>query len=1710
MPKRFLALTFLFTASLGADPFQFSDGDRVVFVGNTFIERAARNDYIETFLTQSLVDKNITFRNLGWSADTVTGESRAYFGNAAEGYGRLMKAISAINPTVVIANYGGNEAFEGKAGLQGFIDGYKKLLADFEKAGARKIVFLSPLRHESLGLPLPDPASNNENLEVYTDAIQRLAIERSSPFVNLFQTFGKPSKIWPDGPLTSNTMHLTPYGYWRAAHHLAGDLNVPRPHWELDLNADGASNIVQGTKLTDMKSEDAGLSFQLHDELLPLPPSPGPQDGGRVIRFHRLKKGKHALLIDKQIVAIADEGEWSAGVRTFSGPDFQQVEELRQTIREKNELFFHHWRPQNETYILGFRKGEQGRNAVEIPQFIPLVSEKEKAITLLSKPQPRLYQLMPENAARKIAVNAPAHAEQKPEPPTESKPAAEIQESPLSLVKASWIWFPKGNALENVSGGSRFFRRRLQLPQGAKIKTARFMGTADNVLTLWVNGKQILNDGNWADVSTADLKQGLNSEEVFIAAEARNDGDSPAGLIAAVRIEFEEGNPIECVTDEKWRSSETQSEGWQEPKFDDAQWVLAKVTAGYGSAPWGELRNAGAPPVDSNDPESERASFKMPEEFEVNLFAQEPMIRNPIRMNWDEQGRLWVATSPIYPHIKPGQKATDSIIILEDTDKDGVADKSTVFVDDLLIPTGVIPGDGGAYIANSTELIHLKDTDGDGRADTTHVVLSAFGTEDTHHILHTLRWGPGGLLYFNQSIYIHSHIETPYGVRRLNGSGIWQFQPSTMKLEVVSRGMVNPWGHHWDRWGQSFASDGAGGEGIYYAFPGSAFQTARDVRRTMRGLNPGQPKMCGLEILSGRHMPETYDGSFIVNDFRAHRVSRFVLTEEGSGYKSTKMPDLITSSNRSFRPVDVKMGPDGALYIADWYNPIINHGEVDFRDPRRDKDHGRIWRVTAKGRPLVNPPAFIDATPDALLQVLKQPEQWARTTTKRLLREMGKEKVMPALKRWEANGVGGTALAGSSDADANHLLLETLWVYQALDVPNPELLKRVIKSEDHRARAAAVRVLSHWQNRLPEASALFKTLVIDPHPQVRLETVNALRLSESPDAAQAAMKAIEMPMDPNLDFALELTMRTLEKQWAPKLAAGEQPFGGSTAALLFAVKSSEGNAPLKPLLDSFRAGKITPEFLDQTIRLLADKGDQQQLGALIEMAAATAEGNPDTSEKLISLILPSIVRRNIRDIGTKEQFQTLLSVKHERLLSESLRMAGRVRHQPALPRLLEVARSSDRAPLRAAAVQGLGFIGGAEAKEFLLSMTGPEQSFVIRREAVNALVSVDINLSAQGAVSLLSNTENVAQAGSIFDILLRHQQGPTALASALEGKAVSPEVLLIGQKKARSARTGRQELLAALNKAGEIPPMPRKLTPAQEKEILAKVKSQGDPTLGERIYRLPALTCQQCHAIGGAGGLVGPDISSLGASAPVDYLLDSILEPGKKIKEGYHTTTVLTKDDEVLSGTVIKESDTELILIDAAGEEHTLPADQIASKKITQTSLMPEGLTASLKTDEFIHLLRFLSEVGKGDFTVSHQPFVRRWRTLTPSPQTMKRIEQLGGGVLAETDEWTPAYSLVNGSLPLTQLPRWQHEGKQYSAVKFEIDVTQPGDIEFKFLPPRGLHWLEAGKLDPIDKLDAKSLTKGLHWLTVIIDQQEGRGSFSVEVSGGAKIIGGQ
>jgi putative heme-binding domain-containing protein len=1085
------------------------------------------------------------------------------------------------------------------------------------------------------------------------------------------------------------------------------------------------------------------------------------------------------------------------------------------------------------------------------------------------------------------------------------------------------------------------------------------------------------------------------------------------------------------------------------------------------------------------DPELERQSFQVAEGFAVNLFAADPLITKPIQMNFDPQGRLWVATSELYPHIEPGQSANDKVLVLEDRDGDGRSDKTTVFADGLLIPTGVEPGDGGAYIANSTELVHLKDTDGDGRPDQRRVVLSGFGTEDTHHILHTFRWGPDGMLYFNQSIYIHSHVETPWGVRRLNGGGIWQFRPQTARLEVLCFGFVNPWGHAFDRFGQSLATDGAYGEGIHYVFPGATFVTAPGAQRILKGLNPGSPKHCGLEIVSGRHLPDDWQGNAITHDFRGHRVCRFVLSEDGSGFASREMPELIKTSHVAFRPVDVKQGPDGAIYIADWYNPIIQHGEVDFRDPRRDHTHGRIWRVTHKSRPLVERPRLAGVPAEQLLEALKAPEDFTRHQAKRVLKERGRE-LVPALARWLRE-------LDPADPEYEHHRLEGLWCYQAIDQVEPALLDAVLASPDHRVRAAATRVLAHWHERLANPLETLARMVNDDHPRVRLEAVTALARIPHPRSVEIAMRALDRPVDANLDFALWQAARVLEPHWLPALQAGEVGFNGKLRHLTFALEAVGSPKVARLLVDLLHEGKIPTDRREGVLQLVAAIGTADDLHVVLDEAASDRLPVAARS-RLLGALLAAWQQRKAMPDAHPAALENLLRQDDEPLRRAALRLVGHWKIVSLRGALASAALDrNSSAALREAALDGLVGLGGPDAVGVLEQLASSEWPHAVRAQAAVAMVRLDLSRAARQTVSVLAEAPPGLDPQPLFAALLSRREGPGMLAQALRGRVLPADIAKVGLRAARASGQPHEELIAALTAAGKISTGPRVLTPAELQTLALAVAQQGDPARGEKIYRRADLSCMKCHAIAGAGGRVGPDLASIGASAQVDYLIESILQPDKAVKENFHALVVATNDGRLISGLKVRQTERELILLTAEDTEVALTLDSIAEQGRAQ-SLMPAGLADALTQAELIDLVRFLSELGKlGPYALTPARVVRRWEVLVPTEESLFRLRRTSSHTAADDDPaltWVSAYSTVAGDLPRDDLPAMKI-GNRTSRGGFArcfLDVTTPGKVGLRLNDTTGLTaWLNDRPVQ-LGALTVLDLPRGRQRLTLAID----------------------
>ena len=1561
MRQRLFALLFLLAClapSVRADdpqPFEIKDGDRVLFLGDTLLEREGSYGYFETRMQEQFADRRFIVRNLAFSADTPLGWSRASFDPAAKGFERLKEQIALVKPTVVFLGYGM------AASLQEITDRsndptlnpdpvrygvepmtaprFKKELAQLmdaiveisgapataeseQKPSAVRFVLIGPIPHEDLRElkpGLPDPATHNQLLAQYTKSIEELAKERNARFVALDKLFPiKPIKLdWTTGRgtevvdspmhLTDNGIHLTRAGYDELSRHLASTLG-----W-------ASAN----------------------------PPS----------------------LQGEALAAARKEASQSA----IRNPQSEAA--LRAAIIRKSDLFFHRWRPANETYLFGFRKHEQGQNAKEIPMFDPLISEAEEGIGRLKK--------------------------------ADAAPAA---------------------------------------PSAA-----------------------------------------------------------PATTVYTGKTEAPDSTPL--------------------------------------------------PPPD----------FTIAPGFKIELWAENPLLEKPTQCNWDPQGRLWVSSSSLYPMIQPGGVETDKILVLEDPGHTGKATKSTVFVDGLLIPTGIVPvlladsGKPGAarrygcYIGQSTELLYFEDTDGDGRADTKRIVLSGFGTEDTHHIVHTLRWGPDGRLYFDQSVYIHTHAETPWGVVRLNAGGVWAWDPRTERLEVFDKGLWNTWGHQFDCYGQHFQTDGAGSTGITWSFPGATYAPSEGARRTLPGISPGSyPKFCGLELIYSPHFPADWQGNAITCDFRAHRIVRFGITDLAkpsdspapasnppaadqksqsiqSGYVTQEMPDVVRTSDASFRPIDVKLGPDGALYVADWSNPVINHGEVDFRDPRRDHHHGRIWRISKEDAPPVKWESLENKKAEELFAPFQSPGEpentWLREQSLRVLAAKSGDEIESAshafLKSFGADGAPAHAQLNLLRTSFYGLHLEAYPDAQPKTPITPEMVAKSIEGLSAESIAQTLPFLlsqtaaaeSYFRDQ-PERRDAFRAHVLamveaylrHPNPRVRLGAIRilgAIPTAQSADLVLTAATAhADAAADPFLDFASWLSTNELARPWTGAIATGSWKIEGHEKQLEFGLNAIPPELAGATLAKILSEGKINVTD-GPWIEIVGRSGGPTELGRLLEalilfygddccpgrdLAGVKLKNLSEAeAQRAINALLEAARVRNVRPDGDLP-LAHLAPHAPAILRPGLLRLAGYWKSKDALEFLPSAAQAKDSPlPARLAAIEGLRAYGGKAALDVLDPLTHADQPLEIRRAALVAATQVDVNDGVARAAEVLPTLPDESKALATWRELLQVQRASDAMAAKFRdpqwAKTIPKPVLLAGIRAAREAGKNGQSLLKALVPLAGVTEA-QTMTEKDFQRIAGSVKSTGNPANGELIYRRATSGCATCHAIGGAGGKVGPDLTSIGASAPMDYIIESVLVPNAKVKEGFNAVTLTLKDGSQTTGIQARETDNEVFLRNIAGQDIPVVKANITGKTDVG-SIMPAGIVDQYTDRERLDLYAFLGELGRpGPYDASKGAVARVWR-LYPPAQLAKALKQDVSDVPAS------AYTLVDGRLlkdRFTEALQFVPTAGDTVYAAAQLQVSAAGKTPLH-LTGVSKAWLDGQPLAVASEPNiTPDLTAGIHTLTVQLD----------------------
>jgi putative heme-binding domain-containing protein len=701
--------------------------------------------------------------------------------------------------------------------------------------------------------------------------------------------------------------------------------------------------------------------------------------------------------------------------------------------------------------------------------------------------------------------------------------------------------------------------------------------------------------------------------------------------------------------------------------------------------------------------------------FEVTLFADEtrfPELAKPVQLTFDNRGRLWVSTMPSYPQWRPGDpKPKDKLLIFEDTDGDGRADKCTTFHDQLHCPVGFELVNGGVLVMNQPRMVFLKDTDGDDRADQVTHHLDGWASDDTHHTMGAFEWSHGGLLHGLEGVAMSTTLETPWGpFRNANTPGAYVVDPRSWKVRhFITPGYGNPWCYVFNEWGQGIAGDGTTAQ-QHWDSPLSGEQKGQ-----RKGLNPifnneGMRPVIGSEFLLSRHLPDEVQGQFIYACvINMNGLTRFEIRDDKSGYGGKRVADLLKSSDKNFRPADPQIGPDGAVWFGDWHNPLIGHMQYSQRDPNRDHVRGRIYRLTATGRPLNKPVLQFGKSEAELVRQLEEYEPRTRYRARRELRDRPKPAVYAALKAW---------LAGLDPAGKTYdrVRLEALYVQQGhRDVDRP-FLAEMLKAATGEARASAVRILSDESARIADPLALLRPMVADPHPRVRLEAVRALSFFGTQEAAELAVKIAAQPVDYHLDYTLQHTLWALESEWKPAFEKGEFA-RGDEAGRDFVTRFVKGQPSLGVAAENLR-------------KLIENEGvsDKAREGLIKEIARV--EGRPREGRFVLERVCTSCHR--IQNFGISYG-------------PELTQVGGRLKREQIITSILypnrEVAPQWLTTNISTKDGQELSGVVGAEDDQFVTLKIGGDKVERIAKSNIATRDTLKVSNMPEGLAASLSPQE---------------------------------------------------------------------------------------------------------------------------------------------------------------------------------------------------------------------------------------------------------------------------------------------------------------------------------------------------------------------------------
>ncbi len=708
----------------------------------------------------------------------------------------------------------------------------------------------------------------------------------------------------------------------------------------------------------------------------------------------------------------------------------------------------------------------------------------------------------------------------------------------------------------------------------------------------------------------------------------------------------------------------------------------------------------------------------------------------------------------------------------------------------------------------------------------------------------------------------------------------------------------------------------------------------------------------GIDFISTRHLPDNLQGCIFWGGFMSRTVQMHKLSDEHSGFSATVIPDLLSSSRPEFRPVDGKVGPDGAIYICDWYNPIIGHYQASYRDPNRDHTHGRIWRITAKDRPLVKQPNLKAMKPAELLAQLRSPERWTRQQAKRLLFDQPTESTVAALDGWLAK-------LDPADPLYEHLLFEAIGIYEAHEIVKPDMLDKLLNANDYRVRAYGTRVVGNWGSRLKDPLTLLRERTRDEHPRVRLEAVVACGNLGVAPAIEVATQVLDFPRDRFIDYGLHQAVHALKEVWQPALVRGELKFDNRSDRLRFLLEA-DGTRDVASYVRKLAGSKELDEnSRQQLLAFLVNVGKADDLRYAFDQARR--------SPLVLNELAAVAYRTKLVPTGKpSESLKALLSDRDDATLAAAVRLAGAWKAKELMADVRRLLQGEKTAvAVRQAAIEAIVQLEGRDALPLVTPFAGSKHPHAVRADAVGALSQVDVDLAAKHAAELIVNENDETQLSDLMTPLLNRKGGSDALAKALASIKFPIDPAKLAHRVLSKAGRSDVALVDVVNKAIGLTTPKFEYQESLVKQLADASRLKGNADRGRVVFNSKLANCVSCHRVGDKGGDIGPDLLNVGTRLSPELLVESILWPNRQVREGYMAIGVLTSDGRSLTGYKIKETPDEIHLRDTTANKIVRIARNDIEEMKDFGSLMPEGLTVAMTRDELHDLIRFLSELGK-------------------------------------------------------------------------------------------------------------------------------------------------